>query len=145
MQQIIRVKLKQVRDGRAKFECDNISNPRSVYDAFKKLYQGADREILSVVCLDSQNKPTAFQVVTVGSLNTTRTRPADIFKIALLSNALGCILMHNHPSGCLDPSTEDVEFTKAVTRAGELLGIEVYDHVIITDEGYTSLRERGLL
>ena len=59
--------------------------------------------------------------------------------------ALGFILAHNHPSGCLDPSPEDVEFTQSIRRAGDLLGIELYDHLIVTRTGYTSLRERGLL
>ena len=52
---------------------------------------------------------------------------------------------HNHPSGCPDPSTEDVEFTASIRRASELFGIELYDHLIVTADGFTSLRERGLL
>jgi DNA repair protein RadC len=55
------------------------------------------------------------------------------------------ILIHSHPSGCLDPSTEDIEFTQSVRRACELVGLELYDHIILTDKGFTSLRERGLL
>jgi DNA repair protein RadC len=59
--------------------------------------------------------------------------------------ALGFVLAHNHPSGCADPSPEDIEFTRSIRRAGELMGIELYDHIIVTARGYTSLRERGLL
>ena len=59
--------------------------------------------------------------------------------------ALGFILVHNHPSGCLEPSREDVEFTQGVQRAAELMGVELYDHLIVARGGYTSLRERGLL
>ena len=59
--------------------------------------------------------------------------------------ALGFVLVHNHPSGCLDPSPEDVEFTKAVQRASDLMGVELYDHLIVAGDGYTSLRERGVL
>ena len=55
------------------------------------------------------------------------------------------ILAHNHPSGCLEPSREDIEFTRSVRRAGELMGIELYDHLIIARAGYTSLRERGAI
>jgi DNA repair protein RadC len=95
--------------------------------------------------LDPQNTVVGCEEVSKGSLNTTRTHPREIYKSALLANALGIILGHNHPSGCLEPSPEDVEFTQAVSRAGELIGVELYDHVIVTDEGYTSLRERGLL
>ena len=145
MKTVKRVRLKQVCDGRIRFAVDRISRPREVYDAVMPYYKGADREILSVLCLDAQNQPNSFNVASIGALNTTRTRPAEILKAAILSNALGLILIHNHPSGELDPSPEDLEFTRAVQRACELVGIDLYDHVIVTDDGFTSLRERGLL
>ena len=145
LKSIIRVKLRQVRDGRVKFAVDRVSRPMEVFRAVHPYYKGADREILSVLCLDAQNQPTCFNIVSVGSLNTTRTRPADILKPAILSNSLGVILIHNHPSGVLDPSPEDVEFTHSVTKACETLGVDLYDHLILSDDGFTSMRERGLL
>ena len=145
MKTVKRVRLKQVCDGRIRFAVDRISRPREVYDAVMPYYKGADREILSVLCLNAQNQPNSFNVASIGALNTTRTRPAEILKAAILSNALGLILIHNHPSGELDPSPEDLEFTRAVQRACELVGVDLYDHVIVTDDGFTSLRERGLL
>ena len=145
MKTIKRVRLKQVCDGRIRFSVDRISRPRDVYDAVLPYYRGADREILSALCLDAQNQPNCFNVASIGALNTTRTRPADILKAAILSNALGLVLIHNHPSGELEPSPEDIEFTRAIQRACELVGIELYDHLIVTDDGFTSFRERGLL
>jgi DNA repair protein RadC len=145
MKTVRRVRLKQVCDGRIRFAVERISRPGEVYDAVLPYYKGADREILSVLCLDAQNQPNSFNIASIGALNTTRTRPADILKAAILSNALGLILIHNHPSGELDPSPEDLEFTRAVQRACELVGVDLYDHVIVTDDGFTSLRERGLL
>ena len=145
MKTVRRVRLKQVCDGRVRFAVDRVSRPREVYDAVMPYYKGADREILSVLCLDAQNQPNSFNVASIGALNTTRTRPAEILKAAILSNALGLILIHNHPSGELDPSPEDLEFTRAVQRACELVGIDLYDHLIVTDDGFTSFRERGLL
>ena len=142
---IQRVRLKQVKDGRVRFNVERVTRPAEVFEAVRPYYRGADREILSVLCLDAHNAPTAFMIVSVGSLNTTRTRPADILKPAILSNALGTILVHNHPSGELEPSPEDLEFTQAIRRACELVGVELYDHVIVTDDGFTSLRERGAL
>jgi len=68
-----------------------------------------------------------------------------MFYAAIEHNALGFILAHNHPSGCLEPSPEDLEFTRSVKKAGELMGIELYDHLIVAGDGYTSMRERGLL
>ena len=145
MKTIKRVRLKQVCDGRIRFASDQISRANEVYDAVLPYYEGADREILSVLCLDAQNQPNSFNVASIGALNTTRTRPAEILKAAILSNALGLILIHNHPSGELAPSPEDLEFTRAVQRACELVGVELYDHVIVTDDGFTSFRERGFL
>jgi DNA repair protein RadC len=85
------------------------------------------------------------ETISVGSLNTTRSHPREILYPAVLHLALGFILAHNHPSGCLEPSPEDLEFTRAVQRAADLMGIELYDHLIVGSAGYVSLRERGLL
>ena len=145
MKTIKRVRLKQVCDGRIRFSVDRISRPRDVYDAVLPYYRGADREILSALCLDAQNQPTCFNVASIGALNTTRTRPAEILKVAILSNSLSLVLIHNHPSGELEPSPEDLEFTHSIQQACELVGIDLYDHLIVTDDGFTSFRERGLL
>ena len=142
---IPKIRLRQVRDGHVRFVVDKVTRPSEVFQAVRPYYRGADREILSVVCLDAQNQPTCFHVCSIGSLNTTRTLPADILKPALLSNSLGIVLVHNHPSGCLEPSDEDVEFTAHIRRACEALGIDLFDHLIVSDTGFTSLRERGVL
>ncbi len=97
------------------------------------------------IYLDAQNAVIHRETLSIGSLNTTRTHPREILYPAVRHLALGFILAHNHPSGCPDPSTEDVEFTAAIRRASELFGIELYDHLIVTGAGFTSLRERGLL
>ena len=145
MKTVKRVRLKQVCDGRIRFSVERVSGPRDVYEAVLPYYRGADREILSVLCLDAQNQPNCFNVASIGALNTTRTRPAEILKVAILSNSLSLVLIHNHPSGELEPSPEDLEFTRTIQQACELVGIELFDHVIVTDDGFTSLRERGLL
>ena len=145
MKTIKRVRLKQVCDGRIRFASDQISRANEVYDAVLPYYEGADREILSVLCLDAQNHPNSFNVVSIGSLNTTQARPAEVLKAAILSNAFGLILIHNHPSGDLDPSPEDIELTRSLQRACELVGVELHDHLVVTDDGFTSFRERGLL
>lgn len=137
-----RTRVELVREG---LEYDVVSIHRSE-DAYEFL-QGirhADRESLYSIMLDARNSVVGCEEVSRGSLNTTRTRPGDIYKGVLLSNALGLILAHNHPSGNPDPSPEDIEFTKSVARAGELLGIELYDHLIVAGDRYTSLRERSL-
>ena len=145
LKSVVKVRLRQVRDGRVKFKVDIITRPVEVYEAVRSWYKGLDRESLGVLALDSQNQPVAFQIVSLGGLNTTRTHPREIFKLLVLVNACGFVITHNHPSGILDPSPEDIEFTSAIKRAAELLGFELFDHIIVGDDGFTSLKERGLI
>ncbi len=125
-------------------DCPRITRPSEVAAQVRDL-RHARKEHLVGLYLDAQNGLIHRETITVGSLNTTRTHPREILLAAIEHSALGFILVHNHPSGCLDPSEEDVEFTHSVRRAGEVVGIELYDHVIVASGGYASLRERGLL
>jgi DNA repair protein RadC len=125
-------------------ERTRLSRPRQVYRHLCRLGR-LRKEHLVGLYLDSQNAVLHRETISIGSLNTTRTHPREILYPAIAHLALGFILAHNHPSGCLEPSPEDVEFTQTVRRSAELMGIELYDHLIIGRDGYTSLRERGLL
>ena len=119
-----------------------ITRPREVFAATKEL-RHAKKEHLVGLYLDAQNGLIHRETISIGSLNTTRTHPREILYPAIAHLALGFILVHNHPSGSLDPSDEDVAFTRGVHRAGETVGIELYDHLIVARGGFTSLRERG--
>ncbi len=121
-----------------------LTTPREVYDQVKDV-AFARKEHLVGLYLDAQNGLLHRETLSVGSLNTTRTHPREILYPAIQCTAQGFILAHNHPSGGLDPSPEDLEFTRSVQRAGELMGIEMYDHVIVSVSGHTSLREMGML
>jgi DNA repair protein RadC len=121
-----------------------VSRPLEVFEVVRDLAR-ARKEHLVGLYLDAQNGLIRRETISIGSLNTTRTHPREILYPAVVHLALGFILAHNHPSGCLEPSPEDVEFTRAVRRAGELMGIELYDHLIVAGGGYVSLRERRLL
>ncbi len=121
-----------------------VGSPREVYARVRHL-AGARKEHLVGLYLDSQNGLLHQETISIGSLNTTRTHPREILHPAIVHLALGFVLVHNHPSGTLEPSQEDLEFTQSVRRAAELMGLELYDHVIVARGGYTSLRERGLL
>ena len=138
-----KVRLRTVRDGRVRFTVNKVTRPAEVYEAVRSWYRGLDREALGILALDTQNAPIAWQLASLGSLNVTRTHPREIFKLLILVGAAGFVCVHNHPSGSLEPSDEDVAFTRAVHRAGETVGIELYDHLIVTRKGFTSLRERG--
>lgn len=121
-----------------------VNGPGDAFRAVRDLGR-VRREHLVGLYLDAQNGLLRRETISIGSLNTTRSHPREILYPAVVHVALGFILAHNHPSGCVDPSAEDVEFTRAVQRAGELMGIELYDHLVVAGDGYTSMRERGLL
>ena len=125
-------------------EAPRIATPKDVFAQTKDLC-GAKKEHLLGLYLDSQNHLLARETISIGSLNTTRTHPREILHPAITHLALGFILVHNHPSGTLVPSTDDVEFTRAIGRAGELMGIPLYDHVIVSKAGFVSLKEKGML
>lgn len=121
-----------------------LASPADVYAHVRDLAD-LKKEHLVGLYLDSQNHLVARETISVGSLNTTRTHPREILHPAIAHLALGFILVHNHPSGTLVPSSDDIEFTRAITRAGEIMGISLYDHVIVSRQGYVSLKEKGLL
>ena len=119
-----------------------ITRPKEAWKLTRDLGR-AKKEHLLGLYLDAQNGLIHRETISVGSLNTTRTHPREILYPAIAHLALGFILVHNHPSGSLDPSDEDIAFTRAVHRAAEMVGIELYDHLIVSRSGFTSLRERG--
>jgi len=125
-------------------ERPRLSRPQDVFREVRDIRR-ARKEHLVGLYLDAQNGLLHRETLSVGSLNTTRTHPREIMYPALEHSALGFILAHNHPSGSVEPSPEDLEFTTAVKRAGELMGMELYDHLIVAGDGFTSMRERGLL
>jgi len=122
----------------------SLSGPREAYHQVKDLRK-ARKEHLVALYLDAQNHLICRETISVGSLNTTRTHPREILQPAISCSALGFILVHNHPSGSLTPSQDDVDFTRAVKRASEIIGIGLYDHLIVAEGGYLSLKEKGLL
>jgi len=121
-----------------------VASPRDAWVAVREIGRARTEHLVGLY-LDAQNGLLAKETISIGSLNTTRTHPREALFPAVTHLALGFILAHNHPSGCLDPSPEDVDFTQSIRRAGEIMGIELYDHLIVTRHAYTSLRERGLL
>jgi DNA repair protein RadC len=104
-----------------------------------------DQEQLRVVCLDTRNRIQTVHLVYQGSLNTSLIRVGEIFKEPLRRNSAAIIVCHNHPSGRADPaSPEDVAVTMQIVAAGELLDVEVLDHIILGHGNWLSLRDRGL-
>ena len=95
--------------------------------------------------LDTRNQEIKREIVSMGTLNYNLVHPREVFEPAVKNLAASIILAHNHPSGCLEPSDEDLTLTKRLTQAGKLLGIEVLDHVIVTKDGWMSFRQKNLM
>ena len=108
-------------------------------------FRNKKKEHFCVFFLDTQNQITGREIISVGTLNASLIHPRETFRTAILRNCASVIVAHNHPSGGLEPSAEDLNVTSRLADAGRLIGIAVLDHVIVTAESYTSFKERGLL
>lgn len=102
-------------------------------------------EYLYMVCMNTKNKIIGVFELSHGNVNSSVFSVREIYQKALLANAVSIILMHNHPSGDPTPSRQDIEATKRAVDAGEIIGVQVLDHIIIGDCSYTSLKEKGYL
>ena len=100
-------------------------------------------EQFGILQLDTKHRVLRASIVSVGSLDASLVHPREVFRAATSGGAAAIVLFHNHPSGDPTPSIDDVALTKRLIRAGELMGIAVLDHVIVTENGFASLRERG--
>ncbi len=103
------------------------------------------QEVFAVADLDGAHKVIEIREVTKGLINRTLVHPREIYRGAIVSNAASIILVHNHPSGNMEPSQEDIEITRRIKQAGGIIGIEVLDHIIITKGGFYSFLEEGKL
>jgi len=136
----VRCRVYLVREGDDN-EVIRLNNSTDVYDLVKDELANSDREILLSVMLTVKNQLIGVETVSIGSIYATTMLPRDVFKSAILANAVGIILCHNHPSGELNPSNEDIQMTKVLVDAGKLLGIKVLDHIIVSNKGYRSLND----
>ena len=103
-----------------------------------------NQEHLRVLLLDTKNQVTGVSEIYIGNVNSSVVRPAEVFRPAIRENSTAVIVVHNHPSGDPAPSTEDVVITERLKEAGEILDIELLDHIILGGRGHASLKEQGL-
>jgi DNA repair protein RadC len=137
------VSIKLVREGSVLYKDRTVSSPTEAYNLVKTLLEDLDRENFIVVSLNTKNEPTQIEFTSKGNLNSSIVAPREVFKSAILSSAASILIAHNHPSGNPTPSKEDLEVTKRLKDCGNLLGIEVLDHIIVGDGKYVSLKEKG--
>lgn len=139
------VSLKIVRESSFLYPERIIRSPLDAVKLLQSFLQDADREYFIVVCLDTKNQVNSITTSHIGTLNASIVHPRECFKTALLSNAATILIAHNHPSGSATPSPEDIAITKRLCKAGEILGIELLDHIIIADTDYCSLKEKNYI
>ena len=123
-----------------------ISTCKDAVNAVSQMIGLSDKEMLCVISTQTDGRPVNFNVASIGSRSMALFNNGDIIKVALLSNATGIIVMHNHPSGSLEPSKDDIEGTKKLKEACELVNIRLLDHVIASPDGKMfSLYEHNLI
>lgn len=139
--------LNLVKEKAARIEFGDVTQvktPRDCYRAFENIFSlsSSPQEKFVMLALDTKNQITGAFTVHIGTTNSSIVNPKDIFQRAILTNASSIIVCHNHPSGNPQPSPEDIDITKRLHECGQILGIDVLDHIIIGDDTYVSMKER---
>jgi DNA repair protein RadC len=118
-----------------------ISSPQASFEALSETLKGQTSELCVVLFLNVKNELLSTEVVARGSWKECMVPIPEIFRLALAKQAQKIIVGHNHPSGSLEPSSDDFDVTRLLVEAGEIIGINVLDHLVLTDDGYNSIRQ----
>lgn len=115
-------------------------SPKDIWERMEDI-RGSKKEHFVVFYLDSRNQEIQREIISVGTLNESLVHPREVFEGAIKNNAASIIIAHNHPSGHLEPSEADIDITKKIIQAGKILGIQVVDHVVVSDavDAYKSI------
>ena len=147
MQSLQLYRLRLIREGTLAY--GPVTHPVEAHQAIRQMARSLlgdlDREAGVVIALDARNRPIGGHVVSVGTLSSSLVHPREVFKFGILANAASLLFAHNHPSGNAEPSQDDIEMTRRLVKAGEIIGIEVIDSLIIGHDTFLSLKERGLI
>ncbi len=122
-----------------------IKSPADVIQAVKLQQKGKKKEHFLALSLDTRNHLINTYQISIGSLDSSIAHPREVFKEAISATAASVILAHNHPSGDPTPSEEDIKLTKRLTQAGEIIGIEILDHIIICDKAHLSMKAKNII
>lgn len=138
-------KVMLVRDKKIETDTKFINSSDDANKLLQSYLNGVDREHFVVILLNRKNGIIGINTVSVGDLSSSIVHPREVFKPAIVAGAASIIVAHNHPSGDPAPSRDDINVTKRLKEAGDILGINVLDHIIIGDGCYRSLKARDLL
>lgn len=122
-----------------------INEPSTIANLFMDEMRYLQKEHFRILLLDTKNQIITTEEISIGTLNASIVHPRDVFRAAIKRNANSIILIHNHPSGDPTPSNEDINITRRLLEAGNLMGIKVLDHIIIGDNKYISFKEKKLI
>lgn len=122
-----------------------ITSPQDFFDLFNPIMKEESREVFLVAWLSSSNRVHGFEIVSSGTLCAAVVDPRAVFRSAIVTNAAHLIVAHNHPSGNLEPSNEDISLTKKLVEVGKLIEINIFDHIIFAGDAYTSFVEKRLI
>jgi len=122
----------------------SVKTPDEVVSLVRGRLRGKKKEHFLVLLLNTRGQLIKTSEVSVGSLDSSIVHPREVFKEAMSTSAASVILVHNHPSGDPEPSEDDVKLTERLVQAGEIVGIDVLDHIIVCDKNYLSLKSKGL-
>lgn len=122
-----------------------LNNPEAVYKFIMRDFAGEKREVFKVIVLSTSGRVKRVKTMTEGTLSASLVDARAVFKFAILEDAASIIVVHNHPSGKLDPSKEDIQITKDLVYSGEFLDIPVHDHLIVGPTGYLSMKNGGYI
>ena len=137
--------LRKDRDGQPIVVGRVLDRPWDAASALMTLLQDEPLEVFAILCLTTKHRVIAYHEVSRGTLDSTLAHPREVFKAALLANAAAIVAGHNHPSGDPTPSRDDLDLTRRLAAAGDVLGVPMLDHIIIGDGRYYSFKEAGRL
>jgi DNA repair protein RadC len=120
-----------------------LNNPEAVHKFIMREFAGENREVFKVIALSTSGRVKRVKTMTEGTLSASLVDARAVFKFAILEDAASIIVVHNHPSGKLDPSKEDIQITKDLVYSGNFLDIPVHDHLIVGPTGYLSMKNAG--
>jgi len=136
--------LQMVQEKAHEYNIERVTSASDVYSLLHE-YSLKEKEHFILLTLDGASKVIEKRVIHIGTLNQSLVHPREVFRPAILDNAAGVIISHNHPSGTLEASRADIQITDRLKEVAKLVGIELLDHIIISKKGYYSFSDEGLL
>lgn len=122
-----------------------VSKPEDIVNIVEPFLRHKRQEYFLACTIDGSGHVIAIRIVTIGLLNHSLVHPREVFRDAILDSCSSMIVVHNHPSGSLEPSSQDIAITQQLVQAAGIIGINVIDHIIVAKQGHCSLKERGLM